>query len=182
MTDIMIDIETLSTATDALVLSVGVTEFKCEELEPLILQQKLVVPSLSEQILLGRHIDRETQKWWSKQPASAQEHWLAAGNLPIIPALIEIDMFFQEVGDDAKIWARGPHFDVAILQSLYEAKGRPAPWKLKFNLVRDVRTYLDGRTPQPYHDQEGTGRLPAHHPLADNRKQVIDLWQHGYRT
>lgn len=176
--DVMIDIETLSTSGDALVLSIGMTPFECTPTGIVLGSTTLLLPDLVEQILLGRRIDRSTQLWWAAQPLAAQAHWRypSETRVDLGACLLEFNRAFGLVNPD-RVWTRGPHFDIAILDSLYQSMSMRAPWK--YNSIRDVRTYCDDRIPsRAYTGAQGEG-YPKHHPLQDNYDQIVDLWQHG---
>lgn len=76
--DVMLDIETLSTRNDALVLSIGAVRFDCIGKDgPWLADERFfATPDLTEQLLMGRAVDQPTQKWWAKQPPEAQAHWI----------------------------------------------------------------------------------------------------------
>lgn len=180
MKNVMVDIETLATTTDALVLSIGAQVFTMTEEAPVFGEHVLVVPSLVEQILAGRRIDRDTQLWWAKQSRDAAEHWVLAAMSPqpVSQALYKLAEFIK--GAD-RVWARGPHFDIAILDSLHQTFGFKSPWG--YNAIRDVRTFCDDRDKvrtMTLETDSGIGmNIPAHHPLQDCKVQIIDLWEHG---
>jgi hypothetical protein len=180
--DVMIDIETLSTAGDALVLSIGARKFSCNDVDVELYEHVLLTPEPLTQILMGRRIDRQTQEWWAGQPADVAEHWLHPDKLVTVRgALIELMDFIHTCSGTAPlVWARGPHFDISILDSLYLAADIKAPWK--YNLIRDVRTYVEGRVPVRCHNETRVDVLPAHHPIRDCDDQIRMLWQHGYNT
>jgi hypothetical protein len=175
--DLMIDIETLSTAVDALVLSIGVTPFACTPTGVEVGECSTIIPNLVEQILLGRRIDRSTQLWWAKQPDSVQDHWRkpVGGKMDVRPALAVLNDLITET-KPARVWARGPHFDIAILQSLFQLMDMEPAWG--YNAIRDVRTFCDDREAIRTYDGPSV-LMPKHHPARDNFDQIIDLWQHG---
>jgi len=177
--DVMIDIETLSTAPDALVLSIGARQFDCVGREgPWFGEALLVVPDLVDQLLMGRRVDRSTQEWWSKQDPQAATHWRTPSKaFTVRTALAELHTF---VRDAPRVWARGPHFDIAILDSLYQCYGMKSPWR--YNTIRDVRTYCDDRSPIRTLPPIAISDMPPHHPLKDCELQICDLWTHGLGT
>jgi hypothetical protein len=177
--NVMLDIETLSTATDALVLSIGATQFDSSPTGPKFGDEILLCPDIKEQLILGRQVDRSTQLWWKSQSAAAKAHWLDARPETIYSVRSALSILNQFVSGFEKVWARGPHFDVSILQSLYEAVGMTPEWR--YNGVRDVRTFCS-ETPV-LRNWEGARPLhPKHHPLRDNHEQIVDLWEHGYQV
>ena len=177
--DVMLDIETLSTRNDALVLSIGAVKFDCIGKDgPWFGDQFFVVPSLIEQIMIGRHVDQKTQEFWQKQPLAASSHWNGPGVVPFktYEALRDLSEFIK---DAPRVWANGIVFDIGILTSLYQSQNMAVPWK--YNAVRDARTFYDTnasrRTVDPGIPVED---FIAHHPLGDCKMQIIKLWEHGW--
>lgn len=149
MKHIMVDIETLSTAVNAAVLSIGAVEF--DPMSGKIEREFYHELDLSEQA--GRHIDVNTVQWWAKQclvntdniefltkPNSYKEH--------VMFALVKLGAFIA--GNDSHyveraegyekiaVWACDPDFDVAILANLYKEHNLPTPWK--YSEPKSVRT------------------------------------------
>lgn len=181
--DVMLDIETLSTNVDALVLSIGAKTFSCLDEHPAIDVGILVVPSFFEQVLQGRRIDRDTQLWWgAKERAGATKHWIEPATvLTVRSALVALGDYIK--GAD-RVWCRGTHFDVAILDSLSQAFGMMSPWK--YNAPRDVRSFTEQRDivrsrPATAEPTPPVVLLPLHHPFRDCDDQIMDLWEHGLK-
>lgn len=178
--DVMIDIETLSTdPAEALVLSIGVLEFDCSDAAgPRFLKEALWTPSIVEQLLHGRKVDRSTQDWWRAQPAETQAHWANPEILcDVKTALLGLGNFLRDVAP-TRLWANGIVFDLGILENLYRSYGLETPWR--YNIARDARTFYDI---VPSTRQLGAGDANAciaHHPIGDCKSQVIRLWEHGY--
>lgn len=177
--DVMIDIETLSLDSNALVLSVGAIAFDCldntQERPWLHSDPFFAVPSVIEQLLRGRSVSRSTQEFWRKQPSAASDHW-AGPNVPRVKVYDVLAGLAEYVADAPRVWANGAVFDFGVLESLYAQFNLPVPWK--YNAVRDARTFYDTNP------EMRTCTLPkenciAHHPLGDCRSQIIRLWEHG---
>ena len=145
----MVDIETLSTAVNAAVLSIGAVEF--DPMSGKIEREFYLELDLSEQ--QNRHVDLNTVQWWFKQ---CQEN---PANFDLMTkhnrdkfgvdfALVRFGAFIS--GNDshyvkreegyAKIalWACDPDFDVAILADLYKEHNLILPWK--YSEPKSVRT------------------------------------------
>lgn len=180
--DVMLDIETLSLQSDALVLSIGAVKFNSVEQpasRPLweCATSFLAVPSLLEQVLLGRHVDQGTQKWWATQPVQAQDHWCgpAVNSIKVYEALQGLAEY---VSDADRVWANGIVFDIGILESLYRQFKMSIPWK--YSSVRDARTFYD--THPSTRTWTGSEDWIAHHPVGDCKHQIVRLWEHGYTS
>ncbi len=148
----MVDIETLSTAVNAAVLSIGAVEF--DPFTGQILREFYHELDLSEQE--KRHVDLNTVQWWFKQcqenPAnfelmtksnSRKEHVLFS--LVRLGAFIsgrDTDYAERSEGyEKIALWACDPDFDIAILNDLYKEHNLPSPWR--YSELRSVRTVRD---------------------------------------
>lgn len=168
MADLMLDIETLSTRTNAVILSVGAVKFD-PFTERIDLDDGLDIKvDVDEQIALGRDVQEETLTWWASQPAEVQEAALSTDDR------VSIDKFTQMlnkmmVGVD-QIWCQGPAFDMVIIESLYKQIGKPTPWQ--YWQVRDSRTLFG-----VFGDPRNKTRANAHNALMDCVYQVIGVQQ-----
>lgn len=150
--DIMVDIETLSTYKNAVVLEISAVEFnrKTGEIGE-VFDKKLYV---DEQLTTGRRIDEKTLYWWFKQSNDAKDKVINnAVKTYIFDGLLEFSRFVSRCDnllyDDnndrrtVKVWGNGSIFDIAIVESLYEQyyDRERIPWK--YWAVNDVRTIVD---------------------------------------
>lgn len=128
MYDIMLDLETLGTDTDAVVTSIGAVKFNRETFE--IVAHFKENLNIEEQEEVARAISGRTVLWWMKQP---QETALRMTENPVhVDAALMA--FVRLVGDDTKsIWGNGSDFDNMILGSLYEDFGIRKPWSYSQN-------------------------------------------------
>lgn len=166
--DIMLDIETLSVQSDAVVLTIGAIKFNpySDELGDSFYQRLEV----DEQILLGRHVDDGpggTVEWWGRQAEDVREEALGDG-----ADRVSLDVFTNGLNKflvgNKLIWTQGPHFDITILESLYKQIGKPCPWN--FWEIRDTRTAF-GLLGDP-RDKNAKG---AHNALEDCISQATSL-------
>ena len=148
----MVDIETLSTAVNAAVLSIGAVEF--DPFTGQILRKFYHELDLSDQD--SRHVDLNTVQWWFKQ---CQEN-------PINFELMtkhnrekdSVEFVLHKLGEfinggtvyamvraggyeKLAVWACDPDFDIAILNDLYKEHNLPSPWR--YSELRSVRTVRD---------------------------------------
>lgn len=91
--------------------------------------------------------DPETVQWWNNQSPEAQS---AFAN-PV--DLLEVCRLFASWinnmnpatppghATNVRIWSNGPHFDVSILDAVYQAVGLPVPWH--YRAPRDFRMITD---------------------------------------
>jgi hypothetical protein len=173
---IMIDIETMSTASNALVLSVGAVSWMMNKQGPIFTECREWVLDPRQQFVYGRGTSAGTLKFWMDQPASAREHWLC-GQLSSIGACINGVRAICDGGDDdAEVWSNGIVFDLGNLASLSEQIGEPVPWK--YNAARDART-IYRVTPRLRTRPAHTPVIGlAHTPIYDCKTQIWGLWEH----
>lgn len=133
---IMVDTETLSLASDAVVLSVGYALF---ETHATSIQRSGVWNLRLKDQLKNRDVSEETLcDFWMKQSQEARE--LAFMQLP---KSFPVD-FMHEFRDQIPwenitgLWCKGLHFDIPILESLYREQEMLPPWH--YRTPRDLRT------------------------------------------
>ena len=130
----MLDIETLATTPDAVVMSVGVVKFDPHTGTPY--NKTLWRPDIDEQTERDRHVSDSTLEWWGKQADHIQEDAFSdEGRIPVSEFMKELNRYC--VGMD-KIWCQGPQFDMLILENLYIQWGHHFGWQ--FWQVMDCRT------------------------------------------
>lgn len=143
--DVMIDIETAGTTSNAAVLSVGAVQFDIATGE---------MKSTYEQNIELKNtkahgdIDADTLIWWLKQSEEARA--VFNGGMAINTFLDDFVSWFDSLTDEnnekvyansINVYGNGSDFDCVIVSNLYKRHGRRAPWE--FYRTRDVRTYVD---------------------------------------
>jgi len=153
----MIDLETLSTNPNAVILTIGGVKFN---------PHTSVIPSqgmyfrvdVDSQTSMGREVMPETLDWWTTQSKEIQEEAMGEKNrIPLTEMVKRINKFAVGVNT---FWCQGPLFDYAILQNIYKQLGQPVPWN--FWQIRDSRT-LFSLVPRDLNEI----RKEAHNALAD---------------
>lgn len=140
--DITIDIETLSTEKNAVVLTIGACVFdRFNRNLPPIDSIHLKLDKESP-IAMGMHISPNTQRWWSEQSEAARAG-IEGGTLSLPEALEKLTdtlVAWRAMNPNKKInfWANDPDFDLTILGESYKACGQMAPWQ--YWEGRSVRT------------------------------------------
>ena len=160
--DIMLDIETLATSPDAVVLTFGAIKF--DPFNPSIQMSDGIYfrINVDEQIDLGRRVDEGTVAWWGTQSAEVREEALGETDRASLEDFTKALNKF--VVGATRIWAQGPVFDIVILENLYRQIGKPAPWQ--YYSIRDSRTLL-----KALGDDRKGGTL-LHNALADAVSQA----------
>ena len=157
----MIDLETLSTNPNAVVLTVGAVKFDPHTQMKLYDEMYFRV-DVDSQTALGRHVMQKTLDWWGQQPNEVANEALSDSNrIQLQDVLKNINKF--SVGVDV-FWCQGPLFDYAILQNLYTQMEQPVPWQ--YWQIRDSRT-LFNLVPR-----ESEKRIGLHNALEDCKFQA----------
>lgn len=132
--DIMLDIETLGTRPDTVILTIGAVKF--DPFSSRIGEGLYIKPDVDEQIADGRTFTDGVIEWWGTQPEDVREEALGLeGRISVQETYHQLNKFL--VGAD-KIWCQGPVFDICILENLYHQYEWPIPWH--FWNIRDSRT------------------------------------------
>ena len=131
----MIDLETLSTNPDAVILTVGGVKFDPDTtMQPF--DDLYFRVDVDSQTSMGRHVMQDTLDWWSKQPKEISEEALSDKDRIGLDDMVRTINKWC-VGVDV-FWCQGPLFDYAILQDIYSQLGHPQPWQ--YWQIRDSRT------------------------------------------
>ena len=129
----MIDIETLSTNTEACIVSIGAVAFDVdgsiiESLEDHFYRNITIDSNLK----LGREINGDTLRWWFNQDDIAIKALTVAPIITLGNALNELtDWFSKNAHPKARVWANGTTFDLAILRDAYSNIHKTPPWHFR---------------------------------------------------
>lgn len=166
--DVMLDLETLSTAPTAAAFQVGLQAFDIDA-GVLVGPGLRVRLNLQELIDSGFTIDWETIQWWARQECAAQVLFAPEDGMGLPEGLALVaDYLIQYGGDRCRVWANGAAFDPPILDNMFlVVTGTPAPWG--YNKVMDVRTlrFLSGDRADDYVRPD-----TPHDALSDSRAQA----------
>ena len=166
----MIDLETLSTNPNAVILTVGGVKFDpTTQMKPD--SEMYFRVDVDSQTNMGRDVMQDTVNWWSKQPKQISDEAFSDDNRISLDEMIKSINKFS-VGVDV-FWCQGPLFDYAILQDIYKQLGHPAPWQ--YWQIRDSRT-LFSLVPRDLNEK----RQDLHNALEDCRFQAKKV-QRVYR-
>ena len=131
----MIDLETLSTNPDAVILTVGGVKFDpYNSVEPS--QGMYFRVDVDSQTAMGRHVMQDTLDWWGRQDPEIMEEALGDKDRISLDEMVKT-LNKWCVGVDV-FWCQGPLFDYAILQNIYAQMKIPVPWN--YWQIRDSRT------------------------------------------
>ena len=167
-THLVLDLETLSTKPNAMILSIGFALVKDSN----IVAQNEYRLRMSEQS--HRHVSHDTIAWWmAGDKAEAQRHLMS---LPEYCVGVAADLLSNTVNtyttwDKVRVWGNSPSFDCVLLTDLYEdVLKKPTPWK--FWNERDMRTLRD------VHPHQRTVPKIPHSAMWDAVAEAEDLIQY----
>ncbi|WP_110641075.1 3'-5' exonuclease [Salinicola sp. CPA57] len=170
MTDLIqhysIDLETLDTCNNAVILTIAIVTDQGDEL--------VLSPNLNQQISDGRTVDAGTFRWWLGQSENARRSIIESEELPCAAVRRRVLEFFNQNklrnAPSCYVWGNAPSFDCDILADFLSGGAfiddKPhKPWPSW--VERDVRTarMIVGRTePETAHDA-----------LSDAKAQLADV-------
>lgn len=164
----MIDLETLGTKPDSVILTIGATKFDPNEYGKTY-QEFYHRVDVDEQVSMGRTIDEDTLSWWGQQEADVVEEALGDHNRTSVSEVMT-SLNKWCVGVDA-FWCQGTAFDFPIMESLYRQLDHHIPWA--FWRVRDSRTLFQIMPKDPRKEI----KFAAHNALEDARVQALCVQQ-----
>lgn len=136
----MIDLETMSTAGDAAILSIGIQPFDPRGQGISEAAGLVIHVDLQACMNAGLRVDAATVMWWLSQTDDARAALVARAPVMLSEALRELTAFGQRNGgwSWAKVWGNGAAFDIPILENAFRRCRLDIPWA--YNNVLDVRT------------------------------------------
>ena len=151
--NIMIDLETLATSSNAAIISLGAVKFSDDIIDTFYSEV-----DLQSCLDLGMEVSGPTINWW-----------VGRNNMPIdgIDIYNVLTMFSQWVGNNPTIWGNGASFDNVILTNAYTKCKITRPW----HFTRD-RCY---RTMKNVSDVPFKMIGNKHNALDDARSQALHL-------
>lgn len=164
----MIDLETLGTNPDSVVLTIGAVKFNPNEISPAY-QEFYRRVDVDEQTSMGRTIDQSTLEWWGQQESHIVEEALGDHDRADVKTTLQ-DLNRWCVGVDA-FWCQGTAFDFPILENMFKSIKHHIPWA--FWKVRDSRTLFQIMPKDPRKE----ANFDAHNALEDSRIQALCVQQ-----
>ena len=168
--NIMLDLETLSTRSDAVIIVIGAIKFSRKGKTPRLdemdtFYRRITVKSCEK---AGLRIDQSTIDWWKQQDKDVRYEALEnPDRVSLEDALRDFSKWFG----DAKtcVWGNGADFDCTILGEAFSRIEMQIPWK--FFLTRDCRTLFDLAGIKKSDLPTGL----EHHALHDCYRQIIGV-------
>lgn len=148
-TIIMVDIETLDLATTAVVTQIAfmaAPSFAPDNPNDRIAFDEFYLP-IQPQLDAGRTVNAKTLAWWMQQEERARTEFAQNinGDSDVLVAFVrsflrKLQNVLDTVDGEVEVWAKGPQFDIVIIESLVKMCGEEVPWT--YDQVRDLRTTM----------------------------------------
>lgn len=141
----MVDIETLGTNSNAVILSAAFVPFRihpdCPDTASILRLDDYLYLELdvTGQLNAGRGIDADTVKWWMNTNVAEFGRLVVAGATSPAAAVSRISEYCEQ-NSPYKFWAKGVDFDKSLLESLFRDESRTPPWK--YYQWQDARTVI----------------------------------------
>jgi exodeoxyribonuclease VIII len=165
--DVMIDLETLNTTPDSVILVIAAVKFsrRGKELSKDLpfFYKKVTIQSCLDK---GLTISKDTQDWWDKQDPEIRKEAFGEPRVDLKTALVD---FKKWIGKEEYIWSHGSSFDIVILNEALRRCGLKSPWK--FWNHRDTRTLFDVAGIKNSDLPQGD----KHNALADCHRQIAGV-------
>jgi hypothetical protein len=164
---LMIDVETLGTRSNAVILSIGAVLFDLKGNIEEVYHRGIDIDSC---LKAGLQVDGGTIEWWMKQEEQAIARVFGLEKYSLEEALYDF-MTLSTEQEKWYIWSHGSNFDTVLIENAYKAVGKKVWWK--YTNVRDTRTLFDVSN---YKYKAGG----AHDALEDAKNQaygVINAYQ-----
>lgn len=171
-TQVMLDIETLSTDPRATILSIGAVKFDATGVTDDTFYTTI---NLADQKSIGRIVSPDTIDWWKNRTREAQQviRDAKSSDHTLKDALTSFSMWFGR--KSLPTWGNGSDFDNVIVQTAYEDVKMVPPWKFWHNrCYRTMKNVFDISEPE---------RVGTHHNALDDAihqaKCLAELLSHG---
>jgi hypothetical protein len=166
--DIMIDIESLETTPDCVILTIGAVRF--DPRGEGVVEKLELRPTIDDQTeIYNRRINDDTIKWWSTQHPDALEEALGdRGREPFKECMEKLSKFCW---NRRAVWSNGATFDCIVMENAWRQLDMPIPWP--YWSVRDTRTLYEVTG---VNLRDG-GHKTSHKAVEDAERQVLVLQQ-----
>ena len=165
----MIDIESLDTTPDCVILTIGAVRFDPKGSG--VVERLELRPTVEDQTdIYGRSINEDTLRWWGDQSPEAQEE--ALGDRGRIPFAECMEKLYKFCWNRTNVWSNGASFDCVVMEHAWrQTSDRPNPIPWPFWTVRDTRTLYDITGVK----LKDGGHSTSHKAVEDAERQAIVL-------
>lgn len=169
--DIMIDIESLHTNPDCVILTIGAVRF--DPRGDGVVEKLELRPTIEDQTeIYNRSINEDTIAWWSQQSPEAQEE--ALGDRDRVPFVDCMETLYKFCWNRNAVWSNGAPFDLVVMEHAWRQTSSrvvPIPWQ--FWTMRDTRTLYENAGVK----LKDGGHVTSHKAVDDAERQAIVVQQ-----
>jgi len=167
--NIMLDLESLSTKPNAVITAIGAVLFTKTEL----LTEFEIIVNIDSSLRRGFICDGDTIAWWMSQSDEARAIYRNQKRQPSISkALIDFQTFCNKIdkayGKPITLWGNAASFDCSILSNAYARLCFTQPWD-----YRNEKCYRTFNKSRP--DLEYAKPIIPHNALEDAKAQAVHL-------
>ena len=127
--NIMIDLETLGTTADSVILSIGAVRFDLEAGTVFDDEGSTFYRSVAVEKQVGRTISADTLTWWTGQGKDAQAVFTEP-KTSLVFALMDLQEWVDPTeGAYPYVWSNGADFDLPMLVHAFDQAELVCPWK-----------------------------------------------------
>ena len=172
--DIMIDIESLDTSPNCVILTIGAVRFDPKGMG--VVERLELRPTIDEQTeQFNRVINEDTLRWWSEQSPEALDE--AMGDRDRVSFAECMETLYKFCWNRRAVWSNGASFDIVAMESAWRNLGMRIPWP--YYTVRDTRTLYEIAGVSLKDKKYGT--KTTHKAVEDAEHQAIVV-QDAYRN
>jgi hypothetical protein len=157
----MLDLETLSSRSNAGIIAIGAVLFSETEVFPNSYYVTVDAESCEK---VGLDISASTFMWWMQQSEAARAQFKTKG-MDIHPALEGFTNWCLN-NSVSEVWGNGADFDCVILGNAYDACGMKKPWP--YNANRCFRTVYSRVPPDVRRELWSKHAVGTHHNARDD--------------
>lgn len=169
--DVMIDIESLNTTPDCVILTIGAVRFDPKGSG--VVEKLELRPTIEDQTeIYNRSINEDTLRWWSTQSPEALEEAMGEHDRTSFSECMET--LYKFCWNRRCVWSNGASFDCVVMEHAWRQtsdKPNPIPWP--FWSVRDTRTLYDIAGVK----LKDGGHVTSHKAVEDAERQAIVVQQ-----
>ena len=164
----MIDIESLNTTPDCVILSIGAVRF--DPRGQGVVEKLELKPTVEDQTeIYNRSINEDTLRWWSEQnPAALEEAFSEEGRRPFSECM---ETLYKFCWNRRAVWSNGASFDIVVAETAMRQTltdyPNPIPWP--FWTIRDTRTLYEIANVK----LKDGGHVTSHKAVEDAERQAI---------
>lgn len=161
--NVMLDLETMSTESNAAICSIGAVKFSLEEG---VMDTFYCTVDAADCKAHGLDISVSTVQWWSRQPKEVLAQ-LRKDNMPLHDALTAFSKWYGHT--PYPTWGCGAGFDNVIMENAYKAVGMKRPWTpwldRCYRTMKEVVKISEKERKGTYHNALDDALHQTHHLL-----------------